>query len=152
MLSDEIYQFNTEIISLTKLYPDSGIHSLSPVMIATFDQAVNRDDFSKITKCFVHGPLGIKKLHSGITVLSEKEANSDRGIIKFLLQHEKEDHFVIFTTAKPFPYDSIVSIEVGPDIPSAEGPLTSPLKHHATFNTIEPFAVTCMIADLKNTN
>jgi hypothetical protein len=140
-----VYEFSTATIGVTKLYPSSGFQGLNPLMIACFDQKIDAQEIAKVTKCFVHGPLGIKKMHSGITVVSKEEASAASGTIKLLIQHEKEGYYVVFYAARPFPYDSLITVQVGPGVPSAEGPLLADMPFTASFTTIPPFGVNCTL-------
>ncbi len=133
--SNYTYTFNSETILLTKSYPMGGSHGLSPIMFASFDQKVDPIELSKVIKCFVHGPLGIKKLHGGVTLLNKDDEMKKHGL--------NPENGVVFTTAKPFPYDSMITVQIGPSIPSVEGSLLSPITYTFSFNTIPPFAVHC---------
>ena len=139
LLTDYVYHFNTEPVSLLKMHPSSGYLGLLPIMICCFDQVVDSEEIAKNIKFYVGGLLGTKN-SARLATSDEIKALSDP-TLKKIMTEEKEGYYVVFTTIKPFLYDSQITIKLGPNVPSKEGPLLSPIERTFTFSTISPFAI-----------
>lgn len=87
------------------------------MFLVAFDQLVDPEAIAKVVKCWTEGLLGMKKNFGNAEALSQKEIqNMDPLINKFLATDVKEGYWAGFKFPKQFPYQTRVSVQIGPAV------------------------------------
>ena len=104
-----------------------------PIWVATFDQRVD--------PAAVLETITVTAGGSDVPIRVAGEAEiADDDVARNAYQSALEDRAVAFTPTTDLPVDTTVEIQIGPDVPSAEGPLTDPGVERftgATFGALE---------------
>ncbi len=97
---------------------DTNSLPLEPVFVATFDQ--------RIDPAAVLGSITLtaNEQRQDLRLATAAEVASDE-TAKAIVSGAEEGRWLAFRPARPLPKDAAVRIQVGPNTPSAEGPLTS---------------------------
>jgi len=134
------WEFGTPTVQVLELTPshqysgsDVGL-DVEPVFVARFDQRV--DDTAVLETIALEAAGARWEIR--LATDDEIEAN-DRA--RSAVSRAGEGRFIAFRAVETFEPDTPIEITVGPDVPSAEGPLTSPSSLIFTANTYEPLRV-----------
>jgi hypothetical protein len=76
----------------------------------------------------------------GFQFLCFVEAKNDQ--LKMSIEAASEQTWLCFAPTEPLPHSADLVLDIGPDIPSAEGPLTSDHEKSASYQVIEPLRAT----------
>ena len=135
-----LYSFTTTMIHIVQRYPSGGLQTISPVLFLAFDQTIEPKEIINVIKC----ELGKSKKSHPLTMLSSNRAMLEYPVIRPFIQNSNDNKWLALIPTKPFPYDTKVTITIGPNIPSAEGPVKSDIEDSFSFNTVPIFAVSSM--------
>ncbi len=119
VLADTVrWEFTTPAPTVQWLSPQDTTVDLEPVFLATFDQRVDPE-----------AVLGVIRITTGgdqrkIRLATADEIAAD-DIVSPRVGRATEGTWVAFRAVKPFAPDQAIHVEVGPGVPSAEGPDTT---------------------------
>jgi hypothetical protein len=134
LLVDEVsFAFSTPAVDVIDLVGISDSTRLDPVFVATFDQRVDADAIVELIE-FESGDVNGVRLATQSEVDADPSASSRVG---GALQG-RTVAFVPDATMQP---DTPISIGIGPDLPSLEGPITNTVPYTATGRTYPPLQV-----------
>ncbi|PIE31920.1 MAG: hypothetical protein CSA55_04535, partial [Ilumatobacter coccineus] len=108
--------------------------SLSPVIVITFDQMVDPDEVLPSLALVANGKDAALRLATEVEIDADVDARR-------ALDAALADHTVAVTVEAPLPANTALSLSIGPDTPSAEGPLTSPQPTYFNGRTFGEFEV-----------
>ena len=128
------WTFNTPPPVLTNNYPSYGPQKLDPVMFAAFDQRISPDAVLETMQVLVNGKQVSFHLASNEEIQAE-----DR--VKSLIKYTPEGRWLAFKADKAFPKDADIQVVIGPETPSAEGPLTTTQSQGFSFETYPPLRI-----------
>ena len=136
-------EFETPTPSLRWLTPGGESLDLEPIFVASFDQRVDPDGVIAVTSVLVDGQSVDIRLASDNDIAGDERA-ADR------VERELDGTWVAFRAVDPFPPDAAITVEIGPEIPSAEGPNTNDTVASERMRTYAPLRVerqSCTTAD-----
>ena len=143
MEKEYIYTFSTPSINVTAHYPNSTTvgASVTPIIFLGFSQLINEKEVLKVvTLCYG------KNTKNGIPcrLVSPSDVKAIELLdYKKLLEKRVDGTWMAFTPVEPLNYGSNLSIVVGPNVPSAEGPNVNTATEIFNFSTVERFDVKC---------
>ena len=112
------FEFETPTPNMVWLVPQHDALDLQPVFLVAFDQRIEPAAALEAITFSADGD------QHQIRLASDAEIEGDE-YISSLLGYALDDTWVAFRPAAPLEPDSSIRIEVGPNVPSAEGPNTS---------------------------
>jgi alpha-2-macroglobulin len=115
-------------------HPQHGPHGRDPVMVAAFDQRVDPAAVVRTIRLVVPGA----RLEARLATAAEVEADP---AARALAARLEPGRWVAFRAVRRLPYDSPVTVTVGPGTPSAEGPRTTVDAQEWSFRTYGPLRV-----------
>ena len=128
------WTFNTPAPILTTNYPSYSPQPLEPLMFAAFDQRITPSAVLETIQVLVNGtPYSIH-------MATEDEISSDDRV-KSLTEYTPEGRWLAFKADKAFPKDADIQVVIGPETPSAEGPLLTTQTQGFNFETYPPLRV-----------
>ena len=133
------WSFTTPTPTLRNLAGLNDSMDTKPIWVATFDQRV---DPTAVLETITVTAGGVEV---PIRVAGDAEV-ADDDVARNASQSALEARAVAFTPTADLPVDTPVEIQVGPDVPSAEGPLTGPAVERfsgATFGALEVRTTRC---------
>lgn len=137
------FDFETPSPTMRWLTPSGESLDLEPLFVAAFDQRIVAEDVLTITRLEVEGSEVAVRLATD----DEIEADSSAAAV---VDREVEGTTMVFRAEQPLATDSAISIEIGPNVPSAEGPNTSDETFEGSARTYAPLAIrehSCREAD-----
>ncbi len=128
------WSFTTPTPTFTAIYPNNIPQPLDPLFFIAFDQRIDPDAVLKT----VHVKAGSRNV--GLKLAGEAEVKADKQVSN-LVKNALEGRWLAFKAQEPLPADTNVNITVGPNVPSAEGPLTSTTTESYSFHTYAPMRI-----------
>ena len=129
------WTFSTPPPRLETRHPSSGPQRLEPVIVASFDQRVDPQAILGVTKLKVQGKEVPIRLASAAEIEADEAA---RGLVS----QAEPGRVVAFRASSPLPPAASVEVQIGPQIPSAEGPRRTAPASTWSFYTYQPMALT----------
>ncbi len=134
-LADDVrVEFETPTPSLRWLTPGGESLDLEPVFVASFDQRIDPDGVMAVTSIRVDGQSVDIRLASANEIAGDEQATER-------VAREIDGTWVAFRAVEPFPPDAAIVVEIGPAIPSAEGPNTNDAVASERMRTYAPLRV-----------
>ncbi len=128
------FTFHTPPPQVVTTYPAGESQPLEPVFFVAFDQRVEPQAVLDVITVKADGqPVALR-------LASEDEIAADK-TVKALSENALESRWVAFVAAEPLPKDAQITVTIGPDTPSAEGPLTTGEVYTYDFRTYAPLAI-----------
>ena len=129
------WQFTTSPPTVESVYPQGGPHSRKPAIVLTFDQKI---DPAAVMNTVTLRAAGKSYSLARLTLagLQGYDDNARR-----LAEKAGEGRWLAFTVEQELPYDTTVTIDVGPGTPSAEGPNVTEEVQSFSFTTYGPLQV-----------
>ncbi len=128
------WTFTTPPVKITSKYPEGISQPQNPLVYVAFDQRVDPAAILKVTNLTAGGnPVGIR--------LSTEADWKNNPVISARVKNSLEGRWIVFQPEKNLPLDTTISVSVGPNTPSAEGPLTSSEVQTFSFRTYAPLKV-----------
>jgi len=128
------WTFKTPPPKVVTTYPDNSPQPLEPIFFVSFDQRINpeavlrtiavRADFREVD----------------LVLASQAEIDKDERVSQ-LVTDTPEGRWLAFRATEPFPAETNISIDIGPETPSAEGPLTTTETQVFAFSTYAPLRI-----------
>ncbi|MYB28031.1 MAG: hypothetical protein F4X38_02720 [Acidimicrobiaceae bacterium] len=128
------FEFETPAPNMVWLVPQYDSLDLQPVFLVAFDQRVQPAAALEAITFFAGG------YQRGIRLATAAEIEGDE-YLSSLLGYALDDTWVAFRPVEPLEPDSPIRIEVGPHVPSAEGPNTSSNSSVVEARTYAPLRV-----------
>ena len=128
------FTFETPPPTLADLSPQHDSLHLQPVFLAIFDQRIEPAAALEAITLTASGQ------ERAIRLATDDEIEADESI-KRRSESAVDGTWLAFRPATPLPVDSDISIQVGPDLPSAEGPNTGSDSSVVTGRTYGPLQV-----------
>ncbi|MEW6264881.1 MAG: alpha-2-macroglobulin family protein [Thermodesulfobacteriota bacterium] len=129
------WRFTTPPPQIRTGYPTGGPHRLDPVLFASFNQRIEPAAVLATIKVRAAG----KDWPVRLAEPAESEAD-DR--VAGLASQAGEGRWLAFKTRDKLPAGAKVTVQIGPDTPSAEGPLRTKEAQKFEFKTYGPLKVT----------
>ena len=127
------WSFQTPPLQLRGTWPSGGPHSLDPVLVLTFDQAIDREELLPFLALVGGGAEHPLRLATEDEVAADAQAAS-------MLASVRPDR-AIALKAKALTKATSYTLRVDAGAPSAEGPRTTPEPQSASFRTFDPLRV-----------
>ncbi|MEZ5243712.1 MAG: alpha-2-macroglobulin family protein [Acidimicrobiales bacterium] len=118
LAEDYEFAFATPSATVRSLSPSNDSLELEPVFLASFDQRVDPDAILGVTTMTLEGR------EVAIRLASDNEIAGDE-FVSERIEQAVEGTWVAFRAVEAFTPDSAIRIEIGPEIPSVEGPDTT---------------------------
>lgn len=128
------WTFTTPTAKLVSRYPEGISQPANPLIFLGFDQRV---DPAAVLKT-------VTLTAGGISVSTRLSTDSDlkgNAAVARLVKSAQEGRWLVFQPVETLPLDTDISVTVGPNAPSAEGPLTSKETQSFGFRTYAPLKV-----------
>ncbi len=119
---------------------DMPVTDRQPVIVITFDQRVEPEAVLRTVKAEADGEAVALRLATAAEVEADEAAKGMRDRVL-------EGRWAAFVPAEPLPLDTVVSVYIGPNLPSAEGPRTSDQTWQFNFRVYGPMVVTGLDCD-----
>ncbi len=128
------WTFTTPAVKITSKYPEGISQPQNPLIYVSFDQRVDPAAILKVTSLTAGGkPVAIR-----LSTESEWKNNS---VISARVKNSIEGRWIVFQPLEILPLDTSITVSIGPNTPSAEGPLTSNDVLSFSFRTYAPLKV-----------
>jgi hypothetical protein len=114
------------------------------VFFLAFDQLIDLAEVAQVVTI----SIGKTKRYSSVVVCPPDRVGRDHPFLKQFIKNAQDGKWIAFTCSRPLPYDCKVTVSVGPNIPSKEGPLRQPAEEVFTFTTVPVFGVADFRADI----
>jgi len=128
------WSFATPSVSVVKSYPNNSPTVRDPLFFVSFDQRI--DQASVLRTISVRASGNTYRL--ALVHTADIEAND---AVRRMAKEAGEGRWVAFRADELLPYDTTVSVHIGPDTPSAEGPLTTDQVQSFSFQTYGPLQI-----------
>ncbi|MFZ1400766.1 MAG: MG2 domain-containing protein, partial [Candidatus Promineifilaceae bacterium] len=126
------WTFSTPPVQLVNSYPATyEAQPLEPIIFASFDQLVDPAAILAVTRIRAGGE------DVAIRLATEAEIAADESVSRRVAT-ANEGRWVAFRAERPLPADTEITITIGPNIPSAEGPRLNPDAQSFSFYTYPP--------------
>ena len=133
-LAEEVaFTFTTPAVNVIDLAGVSDSTRLDPVFVATFDQRVDADSIVELID-FESGDVDAVRLATD----AEIEADAD---VARRIERSLDGRSIAFVPTDTLEPDTSISIRIGPNLPSLEGPLTNTDPFTASGRTYPPLGV-----------
>jgi alpha-2-macroglobulin len=128
------WTFSTPPVKITSSFPQNISQPQNPIVFITFDQRI---DQAAVLKSVTMNAGG-KSVQIQLASVTEIKSNDQVGS---LLKNASDGRWLAFKASEPLPLDTDISITVGPETPSAEGPLLTLEAQTFGFRTYAPLKV-----------
>ena len=129
------FKFSTPTPTIVRSYPYYNPQPLEPIFFISFDQRI--DPASVLETIVVTADNNL----IGVKLANENEIAED-DVVSQLVENANEGRWLAFRAFEPLPVDSQISITIGPNTPSAEGPLVTQSAQSYSFYTYAPLKIT----------
>ncbi|MFH1929138.1 MAG: Ig-like domain-containing protein, partial [Chloroflexota bacterium] len=128
------WTFSTPPPQMQSSYPNQGPHVRDPLFFVAFDQRIN--------PAAVLETIAVKAGRQVFpVVLAEaEEAEADETVSR-MAKSAGEGRWLAFRVTEELPYDTTVTVDIGPGTPSEEGPRTTESVQSFSFTTYGPLKV-----------
>ncbi len=137
------WKFATPPPAVQSLTPQGDSLPLEPVFVATFDQRVNQDAVLGATGLTADGR------DKALRLATPEEIEAD-DLARSTTQGAAEGTWIAFRAREKFDPDQEITIEVGPDLASAEGPDTNGERSKYQAHTFRPLRIDHQSCDSSN--
>ncbi|MGA9277126.1 alpha-2-macroglobulin family protein [Ilumatobacter sp.] len=134
VLADDVtFEFSTPAVTVTDLSGLGESTRLDPVFVATFDQRVDAESVVDLID-FAAGDV------TDVRLATDAELDADTQA-RVAFDAALDERAIAFVPSAELAADTAIDIEIGPRLPSLEGPLTSTDAFSASGRTFPPLAV-----------
>ena len=135
VLAEEIsWNFSTPPPVVKTTYPYDVPQPLEPLFFVAFDQRISPEAVLKT----ITVQAGGKSVD--LLLATEEDIIADKQVSK-LVKNTPESRWLVFKTREPLPADTAIQVKIGPDTPSAEGPLLTSEAQTYAFRTYAPLRI-----------
>ncbi len=128
------WKFSTPPVKLLSGYPDGITQPRDPLIFLEFDQRIDPQAVLNTINLSVQG----KPVAARLSTDSDIESNPK---IKYRVKNSLEGRYMVIQPVELLPLASKISVLIGPDTPSAEGPLKSREFQSFSFSTYSPLEI-----------
>ncbi|MCA9917607.1 MAG: hypothetical protein KC445_06610 [Anaerolineales bacterium] len=126
------WTFSTPPVQMVNNYPASyEAQPLEPIIFVAFDQLIEPDAILAVTRLTADGD------EEAIRLATEAEIAADETVSR-RVESALEGRWVAFRAERPLPPDTEITVTIGPNTPSAEGPRLNPNAQSFSFYTYPP--------------
>ena len=122
------WDFSTPPPKVTRTFPENGPQSRTPLFFIHFDQRIDPAAVLGTIRVTAGGQTASLELISEADLKANEKYN-------YLLKDAKESRWLAFQAKEPLPPDTEVNVVIGPETPSAEGPLVTQEAQTYSFRT-----------------
>ncbi|MEI8131826.1 MAG: alpha-2-macroglobulin family protein [Leptolinea sp.] len=122
------WTFSTPPVKVLARYPESISQPKNPIVFISFDQRIDPIAVLKTIEMKADG----KPVSTQLASESERKANEQ---VSRLINNATEGRWLAFRAKDPLPLDTEIMVTVGPETPSAEGPLLTKEAQSFGFRT-----------------
>lgn len=128
------WTFSTPPPKIVNSYPDDTPQPLEPVFFIAFDQ--------RIVQAAVLKTIQVTAGDAQVSLkLASEEDIRKNEIVKKLMENAVEGRWLVFRALEPFAPETSIHVVVGPETPSAEGPLLTTEAQTFSFSTYSPLRI-----------
>jgi alpha-2-macroglobulin len=131
---DVEWTFSTPPAQVVSHFPGEGPQPLDPVFFFAFDQRIEPQAVLASIDVFA----GARTVE--LKLATEAEIEADKQVSRIVKDHPS-GRWMAFKAVEPLPADTNISIQVGPGVPSAEGPRLTEKAENFTFHTYAPLRI-----------
>jgi len=128
------WTFRTPPPKVVTSYPDNSPQPLEPIFFIAFDQRIDPAAVLRTISVRAGGQ------NANIILASQTEIDKNERVSQ-LVKDATEGRWLAFRATEPFSSETNISVEIGPETPSAEGPLTTTEIQSFNFSTYAPLRV-----------
>ncbi|UCC77597.1 MAG: hypothetical protein JSW37_04340 [Anaerolineales bacterium] len=128
------WTFVTPPPKMVSAHPTNGPHVRDPLIFVAFDQDIDPAAVLQTIQ------LWAGRETFAVVMASSEEVEQHPSIAR-MAKDAGEQRWLAFRSTELLPYDTIITVDIGPATPSAEGPLTTEAVQSFTFATYGPLAV-----------
>lgn len=128
------FSFATPAPVLAASFPSSSPQRRDALLFAAFDQRIDPTAVLKTIRVSAAGQTCATRL------ATEAEIAANETVAR-MVKNTVEGRWLAFRATDLLPYNTAVTVDIGPGTPSAEGPLTTDAAQTFTFSTFGPLAV-----------
>jgi len=134
-LADSVtWTFTTPPPKVTLSYPNNSPQPLNPIFFVSFDQRI---DPSAVLKTI---QVSAGYSNADLVLVTQSEIDKDERVSQ-LVKETPEGRWLAFRAKESFPTETNISVVIGPETPSAEGPLTTTEAQSFGFSTYTPLRI-----------
>ena len=128
------WSFTTPPPRITASYPPNAPQVRNPLLFVAFDQRINPAEVLETIKVKAGG------MAFATALAAANEAEEDETIGR-LAKEAGEGRWLAFRCSELLPYNTTVTVDIGPGTPSAEGPRTTEAVQSFSFTTYGPLRI-----------
>ncbi len=128
------WRFRTPPPALEYTYPSYSPQPLAPLLFVSFDQRIDPAAVLETINVTASGEAYTLQL------ASTEEITADANVSR-LTGQTREGRWLAFRADRDFPAGTTVTVNIGPNTPSAEGPLTTSEVQSFSFTTYDPLRI-----------
>ncbi|MEJ2758886.1 MAG: Ig-like domain-containing protein, partial [Anaerolineales bacterium] len=128
------WEFRTPPPTITQSFPNYGPQDLDPFIFVAFDQRIDPQAvLATISLTADNNPVSIS--------LADEDAYTEDEIITRMVENSPEGRWLVFQADESLPKDANIVVTIGPETPSAEGPLATTGEQSFSFYTYPPLKI-----------
>lgn len=128
------FSFRTPTPQVQTFYPQNGSQPLEPIFFAGFDQRIDPAAILDVIT------LTAGREEVALRLATDEEIAADERVSTLSANHP-DNRWLAFRAVDPFQPDTPIQIEIGPNVPSLEGPRTTEQTFSYSTRTYPPLAV-----------
>ena len=128
------WTFRTPPPKMEYTYPSAGPQPLQPLLFVSFDQQIDPAAVLETVSVTAGGEEYAVQLADDAAVAADASVSS-------LVKRTLTGRWLAFRADKAFPAGATVTVNIGPNTPSAEGPLTTEAVQSFSFTTYSPLRI-----------
>ena len=128
------FSFTTPPPRLQSFHPSSGPQVRNPLLFAAFDQRIDPQAVLRTISLRAGN-------QSFALVLATAEEVAKDETVSNMVKNSVEGRWLAFRPSELLPYNTTANVDIGPETPSAEGPLTTQSAQSFSFQTYGPLQV-----------
>lgn len=135
VLADTVsWSFTTPPVKMITSFPNDEAQPLEPVIFIAFDQRIDPAAVLETVRMDAGGQ------NVSLTLATQADIQGNERVSQ-LVKYAQDGRWLAFRAKEPLPADTAISVTVGPDTPSAEGPLVSKEAQSFSFRTYAPLRI-----------
>lgn len=128
------WSFRTPPPVMQRSYPNYGPQRTDPLIFVSFDQQI---DPAAVLETVT---VTAGREEYAVRLATDEEIAADTTLSN-LIKNTLENRWLAFRAAEEFPTETTVTVNIGPNTPSAEGPLTTDAVQSFSFSTYAPLRI-----------
>lgn len=128
------WKFSTPPVKLVTKYPDGITQAQNPLIFLEFDQRIDPQSVLETTTISAGGKFFPVRLSTEEDIKKNPQVNLH-------VKNALDGRYLVFQPIDPLPLATNIAVTIGPDTPSAEGPLKSQETQTFSFSTYAPLEI-----------